>query len=228
MIKRSHILIALLSLVIVGVSVFTITIQTRAAVENAQLVENNNEIKSVVTEAFASTVTLLVIPETTTGMSTNSLALAPATTAVNLSDTVAMTASPQAISVAHSRVQNRFNAFFMTSSLIGKKLYAELQDTVQGQSQGRYRALGGGIRDIHWRTILINGDQASVTVDATLVSRVKYSDEKGETHIVTPTTGYVKIFSLQQINGHWLVSDVVNDDLQADQLLVNHTTANDR
>jgi hypothetical protein len=123
-------------------------------------------------------------------------------------------------------VQASFNHSFATDSLIGKKLYQEIQQTVEAQSQGHFRALGGGIRDIHWHSILIHGDEASVTVDATLWSRVKYSDEFGKIHIVTPTTGYVKVYTLHKINGQWLVSSAVDDDLQAGQLSINQQPPN--
>ena len=92
-----------------------------------------------------------------------------------------------------------------------------VRKTSPGRNQPRgadCRALGGGIRDIHWHSILVNGNDASVTVDATLWSRLKYNDEFGKTHIAAPASSLTKDYTLRRINGQWLVSSVVDDTLQ--------------
>jgi hypothetical protein len=167
-------------------------------------------IKNVVTDAFAATDTLVVVPDNPAAIN----ALTPARISISLNDAASMKAPAQSVALARSRTQNSFKHSFTPNSAIGKQLSQELLQTIDAQSRGYVRALGGGIRDIHWHSILVNGDGASVTVDATLWSRVKYSDEFGKTHISAPTTSYTKDYTLRRINGQWLVSSVVDDNLQ--------------
>lgn len=167
-------------------------------------------IKNVVTDAFAATDTLVVVPDIPAAIN----ALTPARVSISLNDAVSIKATTQSIALARSRAQNSFKHSFTPNSAIGKQLSQELLQTIDAQSKGDMRALGGGIRDIHWHSISVNGDDASVTVDATLWSRLKYNDEFGKTHITAPASSLTKDYTLRRINGQWLVSSVVDDTLQ--------------
>jgi hypothetical protein len=200
--------------VLVGFIAFT---QIQTANASAQLAKDIKNIKSVVTEAFIAPQTLTVIPEQMGSIAVSSSAtIAPA-----LDASVKLQASQNMIAFAHTRTQNRFNHIYAADSLVGKSLYGKIQTAIDAQSKGRFRALGGGIRNIHWRQVLVNGSQASVTVDAIVWARVKYSDESGMIHIAKPTAGYVKVFTLKKISDQWFVETQLDDDLQSAQMSIN-------
>jgi hypothetical protein len=168
-------------------------------------------IKNVITDAFAATDTLVVVPDNSATIN----ALTPARISISLNDAASMKAPAQSIALARLRAQNSFKHSFTPDSAIGKQLSQELLQTIDAQSQGYVRALGGGIRDMHWHSISVSGNDASVTVDATLWSRVKFSDEPGKTHIAAPANSLTKDYTLKKINGQWLISNVVDENVQA-------------
>jgi len=137
-----------------------------------------------------------------------------------------MTATAPAIAIAETQAQNLFGNIYAPNCATCKSLASNTYKSINGQAQGRYRALGWGVHDIEWRQVVIDGQSASITIAATLWSKLQYIDQFGKLNTVTPTEGLVQIYTLDKINGRWLVSNEVQDDAAANSLPVNNVKPN--
>jgi hypothetical protein len=203
--RRSQPLTTFLSLLLSGglalALIFILGTQVYAHVQQAN---DETAIKGIVLTAFGASVRAVVVPHTPAIFATTKLAAAQSDVAI-------------AQTQAHALFNSIYDAHCIPCQSIAKGTY----QSIAGETGGRYRALGWGVRDIEWRQILVNGQTASVTLAATLWSKVQYVDEFGKLHTVTPTEGLVKIYNLYNIGNRWLITNQVQDDVAGSSLPIN-------
>lgn len=187
--------------------------QSAAATTQSQHFADETAVENVVLTAFSAPERAVVLPNTPVSFGATKL-------------TAKMAAVAPAIAMAETQAQNLFYNIYAPNCDSCKSLVANTYKSLEGQARGRYRALGWGVRDVQWRQVLINGQSASVTMSATLWSKLQYLDQFGNLHTVIPTEGLVKIYTLDKINGRWLVSNEVQDDAAASSLPVNNVKPN--
>jgi hypothetical protein len=88
---------------------------------------------------------------------------------------------------------------------------SNIDTSLVAETKGQFHGLGGGIRDIEWRQVLIDGSTASVTIAATMWSRYAYLDQQGNVQINTPTGQYLTTYTLTKIATHWLITNQLED-----------------
>lgn len=184
-----------------------------ASSTQTQQAADEQAAKDVVLTAFGASVREVVLPNTPASFGSTKV-------------TTKLAAATLDITTAKGQAQALFNSVYAPNCNACKGIVAGTYKSIEGQANGRYRALGWGVRDVEWRQVLVNGQEASVTLAATLWSKVQYIDEFGKLNTVTPTGGLVKIYTLNKINGHWLVTNQVQDDLAANSLPVNQVKPN--
>jgi hypothetical protein len=128
------------------------------------------------------------------------------------------------ISTSHGHAQGVLTSIYSANCATCQNITSGIDRAITAQANGRFRALGAGIKDIDWRQIVVNDNTASVTLAATLWSKVKFRDEFNKEHVVTPTAGFVEIFTLNKVGSNWVIMNQVQDDVSAGDLPVNKNT----
>jgi hypothetical protein len=125
------------------------------------------------------------------------------------------------ISLAISKSHAIFSSIYSPSCSGCQILASNIDTSLAAEAKGQFHALGGGIRDIQWRQVLIDGSTASVTVSATIWSQYAYLDQQSKVQIDTPVGGYVYIYALTKSNGQWLITNQVEDNGAENTLSIN-------
>jgi len=208
--RRSQPGSTLLSLLLSGALalalIFVVGTQVYAHV---QQVDDETSIKGIVLTAFSASVRAVVLPHT------------PA-----IFTTTKLSAAQPDVAIAQTQAHTLFNSIYDTHCIPCQSIAKGTYQSIAGETGGRYRALGWGVRDIDWRLVLINGQTASVTLAATLWSRVQYIDEFDKLHTVTPTEGLVKIYTLNKSGTKWLITNQVQDEVAGSRLPINNYKPN--
>jgi hypothetical protein len=182
----------------------------------AQVQQANDEaaIKQVVLTAAGAPLQAVVVPHTLAsyeGVASPSTALA---------------ATQADLATAQTQAHILFNSVYDAKCIPCQTEMNKTYQTLQGEGKGIFRALAWEVRDVEWRQVLLNGQTASVTLAATLWSKVQYIDEYGKLNTVTPTGGEVTICSLAKTGANWLITNKVVDDTATSNLPVNQAKPN--
>lgn len=137
-----------------------------------------------------------------------------------------LAASPAELGVAQSRAHALFDSVYSTACAPCQIESSKAIQTLQAEGQGTFRALASQVRDVVFQQVLLNGDTASVVMSYTLWSKVQYVNEYGQLNTVTPTGGDVMIYTLAKVNGNWLITNQVPDDVAASSLPINQQKPN--
>jgi hypothetical protein len=136
-------------------------------------------------------------------------------------------AAPQTdLAIAQTQAHTLFNSVYDTKCVPCQTEADKTYQTLQSREKGKFRALAWGVRDVEWWQVLLNGQTTSVTLAATLWSKVQYIDEYGKLNTVTPTGGEVIIYSLAKTGANWLITNKVVDDTATNNLPVNQMKPN--
>jgi hypothetical protein len=195
--KHFNLFTVVLVLMLLVIGGFSLSSKVEAAIDETA-------IKNVVLAAFTAPSALVVPPHPIEDFS--------------------MPIATSEISVARGHAHDILTNIYSTSCITCQNIKDGIDKSIAAQSKGRFRALGAGIKDMDWRQIVVNGNSASVTLAATLWSKVKFRDEFNKEHVVTPTAGFVEIFTLNKVGSNWVIVNQVQDDISASELPVNKTT----
>jgi hypothetical protein len=202
--KRPFTLIpsVLLAVAVLGFAAFAWNQHTQAAVDD-------REIKDAVTIAFN--------PSVSFGRIDHIAGASRQTPPENLG--VAL--GKNDVDAAREQARLTLTSISSAKCVVCSQVAKGVDDGITGEANGVYRIIAGGMRDVNWRQITVSGDTASVTVAATTWIKTISRNEFGKVNIDTPTEGGVKIFTLARENGHWVITNMVVDQLATNDLPAN-------
>ena len=96
-----------------------------------------------------------------------------------------------------------------------------VDDGLTGEAKGFFRIVDSGTKDVEWQQVTIGENTAAVTVSATSWIKTISRDEFGNVNESAPVDGAVKIFNLTKMNGHWVITNIVTDQIATDNLEIN-------
>ncbi len=206
--KRPLVLVPsiLLAVVVVGTATFAWNQHTQAAVDD-------REIKDVVTTAFNPSVSFGKIDHIA-----GNLRQGP-------SENLGIALGKNDVDAAREQARLALGRISSAKCVVCSQVAKGVDAGITGEANGVYRIVAGGIKDVDWRQVTINGDTASVTVAATTWIKTISRDEFGKVNIDTPTEGGVKIFTLARENGHWVITNMLVDQLATNALPINKRSA---
>lgn len=200
----SRLISCVLGLILTGF----ITNQVFAQVQQSQ---DEQQIKNTVLSAFSAAQSVVVLPNTRSfsAKSTSQRAAIP----------------PQAdIVAAHNIANNQFNSIYSQDCAKCKVIASRIEQSIAGQQDGSYRALGWSVRNPQWHQLIIQGQTASVTFSAILSSKLFFFDEFHQPHTINPTKTLVFNYTLQKSGNRWLITDLIEDASTEDTLPTNQLT----
>lgn len=195
-ITKLHVATALLALGMFGIADVSVSQHVQASADESAL-------KKVVLDAFTAPSVLVVVP--------------------NVPEDLSVSLPAAAIENSRGQAKKMLTTIYDPSCLTCQNITEGIDKSIAAQTKGQFRALGAGIRDIEWRQVVVNDNSVSVTLAGTLWSKVKFKDETNKTTVVTPTAGFVEIFTLKKVDGNWVITNQVQDDVEAGALAVNQS-----
>ncbi len=206
--KRPLVLVPslLLAVIVIGTATFAWNQHTQAAVDD-------HEIKDVVTIAFNPSVSFGKIDHIAGNVHQDP------------SENLDIALGKNDVDSAREQARLTLTSISSAKCAVCSQVTRGVDEGITGEANGVYRIVASGMRDVDWRQVTMNGDTASVTVAATTWIKTVSRNEFGKIEIQTPTEGGVKIFTLARENGHWVITNMVVDQLATNDLPVNKRPA---
>jgi hypothetical protein len=102
------------------------------------------------------------------------------------------------------RVPGTFSKYY-TGDALAHEIGA-VQMNIRRFSNGQVRYLGGGITQMTFNQILVNGDSGTVTAQAVTWAKLAQDQGHGKLVTATPHNTIILTFSLLRMNGQWLIN----------------------
>lgn len=196
----------LTGLVVVGGSVLT--------AQRAQAGADDREIKDIVQTAFNTSVAFGKVDHIVGNTNTNP------------TEDLSVGLGKNDVAAAREHAHVTMQRLFASKCSVCSNLAAGVDEGLTAEENGVYRIVAGGIKDVEWRQVTINGDTAAVTLAATTWVKTISRNEFGKVEVQTPTEGKVQIFTLVRENGHWGITSIAQDQVATAALTVNQRPNN--
>jgi hypothetical protein len=177
--------------------------------QRAQAGADDREVKNVVLTAFNTSSTFGAIEHIS------------GSTKTPPSEDLSVPLKKNDVEAARERARVTLSGIFAPNCTVCALTAKGADEGITAEGDGVYRIVASGMRDVDWRQVTINGDNASVTVAATTWIKTISRNEFGKVEVQTPTEGRVKIFTLAKQNGHWVITNIVQDQVATGELPVN-------
>ncbi len=120
---------------------------------------------------------------------------------------------PDEVKAKHlEKIRNELSSVFSASSPLLAQRIGLLTNAVEGQIKEDFRAEDGGVKAADFKSIDIDGDVATVSVNLTMWSKITdYSS--GKKHTAAPEGTMHFIYTLRKEDGKWKITGLTGDFL---------------